>query len=152
MASHTASVVISQDINRVYAIAATYPLFVDFYEEKEILYQNETNISVKISSRFFAIVRFTWEGNGIKEKNQKITWVQSKGLLHGLRVIWRFESLEFKTRVTIECIYDPHVLVVGKLIGELATFFFIMGTPERILLCLKKACESKMSNSANKIL
>ena len=83
-------------------MAETYPLFVKSFHEKEILSKSDAGSKVRITSKFFSFLPLTWEGEGVKTRNERIDWVQTTGLLEGLTANWLFSSAEpMKTKVTI---------------------------------------------------
>ena len=137
MVSISKEVMISQNLEPVYAMAEQYPKFIGFYKTKEIVHSDENSSRVKIESKFCGL-KFSWEGKGIKEKNRKIEWIQSKGLLNGMRAEWLFLKSEDKsTRVVLTVTYSSPVLFWE----EVASFLFIRRTVPKILSCLKAACE-----------
>lgn len=129
-------ITISKDLKKTYEVAERYPEFIDFYKKKEIIHMDETHSEVKIESLFCGL-KFSWEGNGIKDKYHKITWVQSKGLLKGMKAEWFFCDLPGKTQVTLNVTFCS----VLPLWEHIAAFLFIRKTLPRILSCLKVACE-----------
>lgn len=136
MATYERSIWISKNLNETYKIAERYPEFIDFYRKKEIVYEDETHSGVKIESIFWGL-KFTWEGRGVKEKNKKITWTQSKGLLRGMKAEWIFSNSGGPTRVTLIISYQSHIPIWE----HIAVLVFIRKTVPRILNCLQTACE-----------
>lgn len=135
------SVVIDADLEEVYATAETYPRFVDFYNEKEIVFENQDRIVVKISSSFYGKV-LKWEGEGIKYKNESIDFTQTKGLLKGLKATWLFESLnKNSTRVIIRTQFNFQFFL-GRLLEKIIGNLLIPHTTTGILSSLKKTVET----------
>lgn len=92
---------INAPIETTFQIAETYPLFVESFRDKEILWRNDQGSKVRITNTFF-LFPLTWEGESRKEKNKSIHWVQTSGLLNGLHADWIFSSLgPGKTEVSI---------------------------------------------------
>ncbi|OGX23599.1 MAG: hypothetical protein A3J51_06680 [Omnitrophica WOR_2 bacterium RIFCSPHIGHO2_02_FULL_45_21] len=135
------SIVIDRELEKVYAVAETYPRFVDFYKEKEIIFENQSKIVVKICSSFYGKI-LKWEGEGIKYKNKSIDFTQTKGLLKGLRATWLFEGLNKKsTRATIRTQFNFQFFF-GKLFEKVIGSLLIPKTTANILSCLKNTVES----------
>ena len=86
-------IIINAPIEKTYRTAENYPLFVKAFREKKILWNTELASKVRITNDFFAIP-LTWEGESIKRKIKQIDWVQTSGLLKGLRANWLFNSID----------------------------------------------------------
>jgi len=129
------SIIIPKDVKKTYQIAERYPEFVDFYKKKEIIRADEFHSEVQIESMFCGL-KFAWKGKGIKEKNGKITWIQSKGLLHGMKAEWLFFPLGQETRVTLTVNYFSPI----PLWESVASVLFIKKTIPKLLNCLQNAC------------
>lgn len=141
------SIDIAGSLEKVYAIAETYPRFVPFYEIKEILFEDEEKIIVKISSSFYGI-KLTWEGEGLKNKNNSINFIQTKGLLKGLKARWTFEDLKDNTvKVSIRSQID-FIFFLGKIFEKFLGVLLIPNTLKRILYSLKYAVEGKNEGTA----
>lgn len=136
------SILIDADVEKVYAVAETYPKFVSFYTQREILFENKEKVIVRMSSMFYG-KEFTWEGEGFKNKNTSINFVQTKGLLKGLRAVWVFDKLKDNvTRVTIktQLSFDSFF---SRLFEKILGYSLVTNTTTRILSCLKSAAENK---------
>lgn len=144
MAESEASIVVKRDIDSVFSVADTYPSFVDFYFNKQILDGDCSSVrKVRMCARFFGNVIFCWEGTRTKcIKNSEIEWVQTEGLLKGLKAVWLFASQSGVTHVTLKCFYNPSVFLFGSLLGYLANVLFIHKTLPRLLSSLRVACEA----------
>lgn len=141
MTETTESVIIDSKLENVYAIAETYPVFVSFYKVKEIIAENQERMAVRISSSFYGKI-LSWEGEGTKDKNKSIDFVQTKGLLKGLRAYWIFEDLKNKkVKVTISAKLDSYSLW-GRIFAKIIAVILIKKTTYRILQSLKKAAEN----------
>lgn len=134
------SILINGGLEKVYAVAATYPKFVSFYKTKEVLFENSEKIAVRISSVFYG-TELTWEGEGFKNKNESIDFIQTKGLLKGLRVIWKFENLKNGTvNVAIKTQLSFNFFL-GRMFEEIVGNLLIPNTTAKILSCLKFTVE-----------
>lgn len=135
------STIINQNLEKVYAIAETYPEFVSFYKEKKILFQDERILTVKMSASFYGVV-LTWKGEGIKTKNKSIEFSQTQGLLKGLKAIWIFERLENNlTKVTIKTIINFNS--IGKMFEKIIVNLLVSKTTSKILSSLKYVAEER---------
>lgn len=137
------AIVIDENLEKVYAIAQTYPRFVDFYKKKDVIFENQEKIIVRMASSFYGMV-LNWEGEGIKNKNKSINFTQTKGLLKGLSADWVFEPQDNKTKVTIKAELSSNSLL-GEIFGKLLGFLFVPNTLIKILSSLKNAAENKTS-------
>ena len=136
MVTFTNSVVISKPLEQTYMVAEQYPKFVDFYKDREIINSDDYTSEVRVSSVFLGL-KFIWKGMGIKERNKKLTWVQSEGLLSGMRAEWIFAAIPQGTNVTLQVTYDSK----SPFWDKIASVIFIRKTVPKILQCLKVACE-----------
>lgn len=140
MANYSCNAVIDLNIKKTYEIAETYPLFISFYKHKEIVCSTPEMQKVKISSSFLGF-SFSWEGEGVKEKYNKIVWIQSKGLLKGLRAEWNFlDQGPERTLVTLSVTYNNSI----SFWSDLAKIIFIKPTIPKILQSLKVACDGNI--------
>jgi len=128
-------VIIQRDISEVYKVAERYPEFVDFYRKKKIVRMDDFYSEVQIESMFCGL-KFAWEGKGVKERNSKITWVQSKGLLNEMKAEWLFFAMDQGTRVTLKASYSSPILFWEYV----ASILFMKKTIPKILNCLQNAC------------
>lgn len=130
---------INVPLEKVYQTAETYPLFVESFQDKRILSSNEEALRVRITNIFFN-VPLTWEGEGKKKKNESISWIQTNGLLKGLRADWIFAPIEdSKTEVTIKGEFSAEG-VTGIFLNFIAPALIAKAT-NRILKSLKLAAE-----------
>lgn len=136
MVSCSKSILVSKELKRVYEIAERYPNFVDYYERKEIIFSDEKCSEVRITASFFGFP-VTWEGKGVKERNKSISWMQSKGLLKGMRADWVFSEIDQGIRVSLTATYESRI----PLWGPIAEFLFIRKTVPKVLECFKTACD-----------
>ena len=138
------TLVINGNIGKVYAVAETYPMFVQFYKRKEIVFEDQERSVVRVSNSFYGIV-LCWEGEGIKDRHKCINFTQTKGLLKGLKAQFIFEPVENnKTKVTIKAKLAFHFFfgrVLEKILGNL----LIPNTVAKISLSLKNAVENANS-------
>jgi len=96
------SIVINSSLEKVYKVAETYPKFVDFYEIKTILENNNSTIIIQAGYRLFGLP-IRWKGVGKKEECKSIKYIQSAGLLRGMHADWKFFEVNVNnTRVTID--------------------------------------------------
>lgn len=137
------AIVIDENLEKVYAIAQTYPRFVDFYKKKDVIFESQEKIVVRMASSFYGIV-LHWEGEGIKNKNKSINFTQTKGLLKGLRADWMFEPQDNKTKVTIRAELRFNSLL-GEILERPLGLLFVPNTLIKILSLLKNAVENKAS-------
>lgn len=137
------AIVIDEDLERVYAIAQTYPRFVNFYKNKDVIFESQEKIVARMAYSFYGIV-FNWEGEGVKNKNKSINFTQTKGLLKGLRASWVFEPQDNKTKVIIRTELRFNSFF-GKIFEKPLGFIFIPNTLTKILLSLKNSVENKAS-------
>lgn len=137
------AIVIDENLEKVYAIAQTYPRFVDFYKKKDVIFESREKIIVRMAISFYGMV-LNWEGEGIKNKNKSINFTQTKGLLKGLSADWVFEPQDNKTKVTIKAELSSNSLL-GGIFGKLLGFLFVPNTLIKILSSLKNAAENKTS-------
>lgn len=135
------AIVIDENLEKVYAIAHTYPRFVDFYKKKDVVFESQEKIIVRMASSFYGIV-LNWEGEGIKNKDKSINFTQTKGLLKGLRADWVFEPQDNKTKVTIRAELRTNFWM-GEMFGKILGSLFVPNTLIKILSSLKNAVENK---------
>lgn len=136
MLTCSGSVLISKELKQVYEIAERYPTFVDYYKRKEIICSDEKYSEVRIEANFLGF-SFVWEGKGAKERNNRIAWTQSKGLLKGMKADWMFFEVGHSTRVSLTATYESSI----PLWEHVAMLLFIRNTVPKVLGCLKIACE-----------
>lgn len=109
---------IKASLLKTYEVAETYPLFVKPFREKKILWNTEAGSKVRITNIFFGIP-LTWEGESKKKKNEFIAWIQTSGLLKGLRATWLFNAIDHEqTEVIIQGEYTasgPRGLILNPL-------------------------------------
>lgn len=135
------SIIIKGNLEKVYTIAETYPRFVPFYKKKEVLFENQEKIIVRISSIFYG-KELSWEGQGIKNKNKSIDFIQTKGLLRGLRATWVFEDLrDDRVKVSIKTQLNFHFFL-GKIFEKILGNLLIPNTTTKILSSLKYTIDS----------
>ena len=133
------TIVVDAPVSKTYKTAEEYPLFVSDFVKKEILLRTDTVAKVRISNRFF-FVTLTWEGDGIKSMNRRIDWIQTTGLLSGLKAAWVFVPLaENVTKVTIKGEYLRSDLR-GLLLSTIAPML-IGKAAAKILVALKSETE-----------
>ena len=132
------TILVQASIDRAYRVAEDYPLFVDAFEKREILHRTDKRSHVKITNRFFSIP-LTWEGKGFKRRNERIAWLQTRGLLRGLKAEWRFIPHGENTEIVIRGSYKGSGLL-GKMIEAIAPLLVTKGT-QKILQFLKLAAE-----------
>lgn len=141
MSENSPKIIINRSIERVYRIAEQYPCFVDFFMKKDVIFSNDQRIAVEVSMRKFGIP-FEWAGEGTKQKNKSIDFVQTKGLFKGLKAYWFFRAVtEDSTVVTIQTSLPPQTSKFKFLIKKLLSCLLVEGTTRRILESLKNACE-----------
>ena len=136
-------IVIDENLERVYAIAQTYPRFVNFYKKKDVIFESQERIVARMAYSFCGIV-LSWEGEGVKNKNKSINFTQTKGLLKGLRANWIFEPQDNKTKVIIRSELRFNSFL-GKICEKPLGFLFIPNILTKILLSLKNCAENKAS-------
>lgn len=141
-------ILIETSLERAYETAENYPLFVEAFRRKEILYRDEKRARVKITNRLFGLP-LSWEGKARKRRNQKIRWIQTRGLLRGLRADWLFIPYgEKATEVSIRGRFRGSGLW-GRVLDLLAPLL-ISRTTKRILQALKDATERGTWSSSTK--
>ncbi|GEM_PF-6647680 len=132
-------ILIEAPISVVYQTAEQYPLFVSFFKEREILSQNENEMTIRVGYSILGIpVR--WTGHGIKDPLRSIRFRQTEGPLKGLTANWLFEPLgeNNTTRVIIQSQFQFKMSICGfwvKMVVE--------KNIKRILKELKRTVESK---------
>lgn len=133
---------IKRPLPKVYETAERYPTFVSFFTKKKILCSDDSFLSVEVGMKRFGLL-FEWAGEGLKEKNKAIYFIQTKGLLKGLKANWLFQALgERAARVTIKTHFEKKMPLFGFLLFEkMLGIFLVKKTTEKILSDLKKACE-----------
>ncbi len=132
------------DIKKTFEIAEEYPLFVSEYQKKEIICRNEKSSRVRITN-IFLVIPLSWEGESVKEKNHKINWIQTRGLLKGLSAEWLFFSREKNlTEVIIKGVYKG--IGVRRYFVQFIAPLLISKTTRKILHALKKAAEESNWN------
>ena len=134
-------ILINTGLEKVYRVAETYPCFVDGYKEKNILYQDDIKLNVKVTSTVFGLP-LKWTGEGIKIKNKEINFIQKQGPLRGLEARWYFEKINGKTKVSIEARFKSDSMLM-RLFEFCIAEFFVKKTLQRILKSLKDKAEEK---------
>lgn len=132
-------ILINTDLEKVFKVAETYPLFVDFYKDKSLFPQDERKINVEVGLKILGI-NFKWKAEGLKIKNKKINFIQTQGPLKGLQAAWYFTKLDGKTRVIIENKFKSNYLL-GRLGDIFIANLFVKTTIKKILKELKKKSE-----------
>jgi ribosome-associated toxin RatA of RatAB toxin-antitoxin module len=103
--------IINAPVENVYKSAEKYPEFVSFYDKKVTELNTSTYIKIHLGMKFLGIIPIRWTGEGTKERNKFICYVQTKGLLKGLQSKWIFTIIdENKTKVTISIIFSTNFL------------------------------------------
>lgn len=91
-------------------------------------------------TKSFYAIPLTWEGNSVRHEARLIKWVQTCGLLKGLKAKWAFEPIsESVTRVTIFGTFDGKGFW-GKILNPLAPALVKQATTD-ILNSLKTVAE-----------
>lgn len=134
-------ILINDNVETVFQIAERYPEFVDFYQKKSILYQDDDKLFIEIKCYIFGIP-FRWTGEGIKSRYREIRFKQTNGLLKGLKAHWLFEKKNNKTEVIIKTnfsIRNPIFKILEKIIGN----FIVKRITDKILITLQDVIETK---------
>lgn len=132
-------IIINASVEETYKTAEDYPLFVKAFREKEILCKSEHASKVRITNNFFAIP-LAWEGESVKTRNEQIDWVQTSGLLRGLRAKWVFNAIDDgRTEVLIRGDFSEKGL--RGIILTLLAPILIIKVVNRILTSLKLESE-----------
>lgn len=131
---------IKASLEKTYRTAENYPLFVESFQDKKIIWSDELSSKVRITNLFFKIP-LTWEGEGKKIKNESIHWIQTSGLLKGLRASWIFKPNEKAgTEIVIKAAFSTKG--VRRVFLNIVAPILIGKAVNRILVSLKKACEN----------
>jgi len=129
--------ILDRDIQTVFEIAESYPLFVSGYRDSQILNSTQFSQLVKINKRFFGFP-FSWVGRAEKEKNKVIKWTQTSGPLKGLKATWLFQRIdEQMTRVKIVSQFEIKALLLSGFLETIVGCLFVKPTVEQILESLK---------------
>ncbi len=135
------SIRITQDVDRVYSIARTYPSFVSFFlDGSKILFQDEKTLLVQVQTRLLGL-KTSWFGSGIMTPPKRIQFSQTKGLFRGLKARWSFvPNGRNETKVTICTSFSkPLLSPVGE---RLLGIFLVERVTARILSELKGKSET----------
>ncbi len=144
MVSSKSSISIKNRLKDVYDIATTYPRFVRFFNKKVVLISTESFLSVKVGMKRFGI-NFEWSGEGLKIPNQTISFVQTQGLLKGLKAVWEFKSVdEYTTSVNIKTDFQVKIPLIGNPVERILSYYLVENTTRNILAELKIASEENM--------
>ena len=141
MIKRTCSIDIHKDAQGVFKVAETYPLFVTFFNKKIILQSSSAELNVRVGMNRYGI-NFVWEGIGRKEFPRRISFVQTKGLLKGLKAIWEFQQTGPGTcHASIHSEFTKKFPIIGSLVEGPLSKYLVEKTTVKILQELKKACE-----------
>lgn len=132
------SILVQAKLDEAYRLAEEYPLFVDAFEKKEILHRTDKRSHVRITNRFFKLP-LTWEGKGYKHRNERIVWLQTQGLLRGLKAEWIFIPQGDATEIVIRGRYKG-VGLWGTILELVAPLLLTQGI-KQILHSLRLAAE-----------
>ena len=131
---------IDATLTHTYSVAEDYPLFVDSYKRKKIVYRDGKKSLVRMTNLFF-LLPLSWEGKGLRKKNEAIYWLQTKGLLKGLRATWTFEKCgRGRTEVRIVGRISGKG-ISGYILGFIAPLLISSAT-KKILRSLKDSAET----------
>jgi len=133
-------ILINAELEKVYKIAETYPLFVSFYKEKKISSNRNNKIFLSICSSIFGIP-FRWEGEGTKGPYNLIEYKQTKGLLKGMSSVWYFTKIDNRTKVKIKNEIKIRLFFFGGLVEWIIGIFIIKHMLKKILFSLKEIAE-----------
>lgn len=138
-------ILINDHLESVFQIAERYPEFVNFYEKKSILYQDDNKLLIEIKCYLFGIP-FRWKGEGIKNRYKEIKFEQTDGLLKGLKAHWLFDKKNGWTKVSIKTkfsINNPAFKILEKSIGN----FIVKKITDKILIALRTESEMRQYTS-----
>jgi ribosome-associated toxin RatA of RatAB toxin-antitoxin module len=142
MAESCSHITINRGVRRVYDVAQTYPTFVTFFSKKQVVSADETQLSVRAGMKRYGI-NFEWAGIGKKIPYESINFVQTEGLIKGLRARWKFQNITPEsTLVEIRTSFQLNLLLFNSSIEKGLSSILVENTTRRILNDLKLACET----------
>lgn len=145
MIHNESSIVINEDLDKVYEVAEKNENFVELMPHVKMsrVLKREGDKKYTEMTGKVNFITSSWQSVSTAQKNKSIRYTQVKGFCKVMGGEWKFEKVPEGTKITLTHDFDVGWPIIGNLIGKLIVKRWNEKYSDMMLNCLKKYIEGK---------